>query len=208
MERIELFFEEAVNIWSDGGYLMIPLVMLTLIIYFPMISTLIYIGAHNYYKTDSNQWEHWVEIPGDAKGEIGSIIRYTQYKVKSEKDIRERFREVEAGHLPRLKRRLKYASILVSAAPLTGLLGTVIGMLSTFEGLAISTGGDTIDLVAQGISEALITTQTGLIIAIPGYVLISMMGRRITQLEAFFTQLEILTIRVFSRRMAAQKQAA
>ena len=69
-------------------------------------------------------------------------------------------------------RRLKFGRILTSAAPLLGLLGTVAGMLKTFSALGLREGLKTIDLVASGISEALITTETGLSIAIAGLALL------------------------------------
>ena len=62
-------------------------------------------------------------------------------------------------------------------------------MLTTFKGLAGSSG-QTVDLVASGISEALITTQTGLMVAIPGWIFISEIIRRRNQFVAFLAQVE------------------
>jgi len=56
---------------------------------------------------------------------------------------------------------------LTTAAPLVGLFGTVLGMIETFDGLA-GYATDTGAVLASGISKALITTQAGLIISIPG----------------------------------------
>jgi biopolymer transport protein ExbB/TolQ len=69
-------------------------------------------------------------------------------------------------------RRLKFVRILAATAPLLGLLGTVAGMLKTFSAMALGEGFDAIDLIASGISEALITTETGLSIAIVGLILL------------------------------------
>lgn len=65
-------------------------------------------------------------------------------------------------------RRLRYLKVLTSVAPLMGLLGTVAGMLKTFRGLSDSGLSVTENMVAVGISEALITTQTGLSIGVIG----------------------------------------
>lgn len=65
-------------------------------------------------------------------------------------------------------RRLRILKVLTGVAPLMGLLGTVAGMLKTFRGLA---GKGTLfaeNLVAAGISEALVTTQFGLSIGVMG----------------------------------------
>ncbi|MFO7821368.1 MAG: MotA/TolQ/ExbB proton channel family protein [Lentisphaeria bacterium] len=56
---------------------------------------------------------------------------------------------------------------LVTAAPLLGLLGTVFGMIETFNGMGTDST-DTASQVAGGISQALITTQLGLVAALPG----------------------------------------
>jgi biopolymer transport protein ExbB/TolQ len=64
---------------------------------------------------------------------------------------------------------LGFMSALVAAAPLLGLLGTVIGMIDAFHATALltSTGPDA-SALADGIGKALVTTQAGLMAAIPG----------------------------------------
>jgi biopolymer transport protein ExbB len=112
-------------------------------------------------------------------------------------DLRNRFAEVRSVYLPPVDRRIMFLSILVSVAPLMGLLGTVMGMLATFEGLTKNVGR-TIDLIAAGISEALITTQTGLIIAIPGYVMIYMVMRKRNKMETILHRMESMTMQRYS----------
>jgi hypothetical protein len=63
----------------------------------------------------------------------------------------------------------KTSNIIINATPLVGLLGTVIGMIRTFS--AISSNGNSIEGMSQGISQALITTQMGLCIAIVGSII-------------------------------------
>ena len=191
------FIIETWELWIAGGWLMIPLAILGLVIYFAIFELFLFLLRHNYYKTDQNLWGHWVDEPHDAEGEIGEMVRFTQSGARSVAQIRNCFEELRNAHLPRLERRIQFCTILVGAAPLTGLLGTVMGMLSTFFGLSVSTGGNTIDLVAGGISEALITTQTGLVLAIPAYVFISVVKKQAAEVSLFFTRLEILTILKF-----------
>ncbi|MBD3420776.1 MAG: hypothetical protein GF398_11715 [Chitinivibrionales bacterium] len=73
--------------------------------------------------------------------------------------------------LPQLESHLNVLSVIAGVAPLMGLLGTVSGMIRSFTVMANAAGGAKPNELAGGISEALITTATGLIIAIP--VLIS-----------------------------------
>jgi len=66
-----------------------------------------------------------------------------------------------------LEYRLSILAVLVAVAPLLGLLGTVVGMVDTFNAIATHSAANS-SVLAQGISKALITTQAGLAAAIPG----------------------------------------
>lgn len=77
----------------------------------------------------------------------------------------------------RLARGLAPITVLAAVAPLLGLLGTVLGMIETFSVIAVFGTGNARAL-AGGISVALITTQTGLLVAIPGLIMANRLGRR------------------------------
>jgi len=68
--------------------------------------------------------------------------------------------------VPRLEGGLNLVKVLAATAPLLGLLGTVIGMINTFQAITLFGTGDP-QIMASGISEALVTTVLGLIAAIP-----------------------------------------
>ena len=89
---------------------------------------------------------------------------------------------------------------LVVLAPLAGLLGTVTGMIETFRSLAdmalFTQGGG----IAGGIAEALLTTQMGLAVSVPGLVVGRALDRRESSLQA---ELDLLTELVCSRPLAA-----
>jgi biopolymer transport protein ExbB len=68
--------------------------------------------------------------------------------------------------------------ILVSALPLLGLLGTVNGLLSTFRAMAANVVVDQLDFVSTGVADALVTTQLGMITAIPGLLLYTYLRSR------------------------------
>lgn len=87
------------------------------------------------------------------------------------------------------RRRIPFAFILISAAPLVGLLGTVSGMFTTFRGMAGTSLSSPIDVISDGISEALITTQTGLIIGVPTFMVCTWLRSRHEVLEIRFRQL-------------------
>jgi len=82
-----------------------------------------------------------------------------------------------------VRSRLKFSHTLLAAAPLLGLLGTVMGMLDTFHGMSLQLGQETSRAVADGISRALITTQTGLMVAIPALFILHWIKREIERHE-------------------------
>ena len=79
-----------------------------------------------------------------------------------------------------LERGLIWVSSVTTIAPLVGFLGTVSGMINAFEAIAASEQVNA-KLVASGISEALITTATGLIIAIPAQLAYNWYTTKITR---------------------------
>ena len=86
--------------------------------------------------------------------------------------------EAILGQLPKLERFLPTLGVLAAIAPLLGLLGTVTGMIETFRIITIFGSGDP-RLMAGGISEALITTQLGLAVAMPIIVIHHFLERRV-----------------------------
>jgi len=97
--------------------------------------------------------------------------------VQPSASIPARFSDQRRRLLSPVNRRLRYYAILVGLCPLLGLLGTVVGMTSTFEGIARPGLTNLSGEVAGGISEALVTTQAGLLVAIPGMILLSLLRR-------------------------------
>lgn len=186
--------EQIISILDSGGWVMYPLAMLALLIYINCMELLLFMGKGNIQLGRDTEWVTWVYNPEKATGRAGEIIRYTSEDVRSSKHVRNRFEEVKQSILHDVERRLIFLSTLVAAAPLMGLLGTVIGMLATFSGIARKGGGDTVDVVSQGISEALITTQTGLVIALPGIFLILVIRNRKHYIEAALARIESLVL--------------
>lgn len=186
--------EKIINIWLSGGWVMIPLALLAVMIYSTGIQLLLFLRKGNVQLGHDTEWLTWVYAPDKANGRVGEIIRYTQENVTAAKHVRNRFEEVRQSILHNVQRRVIFLNTLVAAAPLMGLLGTVIGMLGTFAGISSSGGAETVDVVAKGISEALITTQTGLFIALPGIFLVLIIRRRIHAVEAALARIEALSL--------------
>lgn len=85
--------------------------------------------------------------------------------------------EAITREIPALERGLSMIKLLAAIAPLLGLLGTVTGMIATFQSISLFGTGDP-KLMANGISQALVTTMLGLCIAIPLLFLHSLVAAR------------------------------
>jgi biopolymer transport protein ExbB len=103
--------------------------------------------------------------------------------------IRERLLEIRTAEVSPFGRQLDILRALVVSAPLLGLLGTVRGMIATFLVLS-ARGTASIELISTGISEALVTTQVGLVIALPGLFGAYSIQRGLRDLDAALDQLE------------------
>ncbi len=88
------------------------------------------------------------------------------------------------------ERQRAVLAAMIAAAPLLGLLGTVTGMINTFSHLASRVGKNAMEGLAQGISEALIATMTGLAVAIPGVLLLYVAYRELQKSFQTFARFE------------------
>jgi biopolymer transport protein ExbB len=97
----------------------------------------------------------------------------------AEKDVQ----EVLLHEVPRLERHLTTLSVMAAAAPLLGLLGTVSGLISMFQ-VITEHGVNDPKLLAGGIGEALVATETGLLVAIPTLLGHNWLANRVDRLVA------------------------
>ena len=111
------------------------------------------------------------------------LLLMTAYKYKDLKREGLESKLNETGSEVRfvLERNLTMLGTIATISPLLGLLGTVVGMIVAFTGLT-ATGGADSDVLALGISQALITTAFGLSVAVPGLVLHKYFEQKISHL--------------------------
>ncbi len=102
---------------------------------------------------------------------------------------------------PRLERFLNVIAVTAATAPLLGLLGTVTGIIKTFKLMEIFGAGDPKPLIS-GISEALITTELGLVLAIPALIAHALLSRRVAGVLARLEKLSVEFVNGLSRRPA------
>ena len=97
-------------------------------------------------------------------GKLNSI--YSKYSGNNPEELESQLEDILAKATPPLEKNLSVIKLLAAVAPLLGLLGTVIGMIETFQAITLFGTGDP-KLMAGGISQALVTTMLGLIAAVP-----------------------------------------
>ena len=171
MKLWDYFWIELQEVLSHGGVILWAMLVLSVVMYGVLAST--WLGLFKLRK----------QVPAVA-GELENCNKLSD--VIREVDI------FELDQLAWVERRVPVIAVLIALAPLSGLLGTVSGMLATFAGLAGQTTAKPIDSISSGISEALVTTQAGLFMAIPAAFLFALLKSRIDQvrgvIEQFATQ--------------------
>jgi len=209
IEQSGSVWNEAADIWLQGGWAMIGIAIIALVLFGSVANTWLSLRRKGFTSVNERMWRRWITHPEERTGPIGEILDYVM-AARSLKESRARFDDVRCSEVKPFSRDLKFIQACVSAAPLVGLLGTVTGMLTTFSALSSGSGGDkTMQLIASGISEALVTTMTGLVIALPGLFLQYQLSRLYQRYMAFMSHLESVCTQDLYRRleMAARKAA-
>ena len=102
-----------------------------------------------------------------ADNPLGRVLMaYTENKSVDTETLELKLNEAVLKEVPKLTRGLLIVKVIAAVAPLAGLLGTVTGMIKTFQVITLYGAGDP-KLMAGGISQALMTTVLGLVVAIP-----------------------------------------
>lgn len=152
------------------GYVIACVLAIGLIIVVERFVYLSKVGAQIKAQLVSN-----VPDPSNPLGKIFAV--YQEYKDKDIESLELKLDEAILKGTASLERGLSTIKILASVAPLLGLLGTVTGMIVTFQSITLFGTGDP-KLMAGGISQALITTVLGLIAAIPLILLHSVVASK------------------------------
>ncbi len=190
-------YQEALTVWTDGGWLMLPLFGLAVFMYYTALDLYLRLRLHfllrsKVYRLSDDALE------AELSGGLGLLKQLILPDPQSTVEVRRHFQEVRQEYLPIINRRIRFLAIVITAGPLVGLLGTVTGMLATFSGM-VAESGTKFDNMIEGISEALITTQTGLLVSIPALVVLSFIIQRRNQLERCIARLEYYNVTLASR---------
>ena len=193
-------WQEALQTWNTGGWAMIAIALTALAMFGLGLRVWLEVAAFGHRGVKLSELPRWLEQADLREGRAGDLV--SDFAICDSLDaVESRLASVQASQIRPLERELKLMKVCVSAAPLLGLLGTVTGMLTTFAALSEGSGGDqTMSAIAGGISEALVTTMTGLVIALPGLFFQYVLGRKFAEYRYFLDRLETMCRQRLLRR--------
>lgn len=181
-----------------GGWMMIPLILAS------VLAVAICIERFWTLRTEKIAPKHllaqvwmWIknnELDGSRlkqlkqDSHLGAILAAGLSNSRHGRDITKEAIEQAAGQaVHEMERFLNALGTIAAVAPLMGLLGTVLGMISVFNEI-MAQGTGNAGILAGGISEALITTAAGMMIAIPALICFRVFQRRIDEIVIFMEQ--------------------
>ena len=192
--------QELIFYFNAGGFLMYPLLLCSLIAVAVIIERAVRLTRSRLLDPntvekiqthiESGQYEQAIGVGNSSKPLVGRILsRGLEEFVNTSADIETSLVEAGERGLQVLHNNLSVLALISRIAPLLGLLGTVLGMIKGFAALeAVGVGKEEL---AGAIKIALITTASGLIIAIPSIVANTYFGSRIRRLIAEFEEIFI-----------------
>jgi biopolymer transport protein ExbB len=186
---------------SMGGTIMVPLVAVALLLSYCIVERLLYFTALRRDDMSPDDVIGLLEKRSATLPEGSGLYRRMLTRFLSSKEIYGSIdirvlEETNKGFLPELRKNFNLIACLITAAPLLGLLGTVTGMIHTFNVMNIFGTGNA-KAMSSGISEAMITTQFGLVIAIVGLYAQLLIARRARRADLAVEELTRHIIRKF-----------
>jgi len=196
-----------------GGFVMIPLLAVSLIALIISIERWLYLRQARVdaprlmgkirSALDDGSVDQARGVCDATPGPVARVLSATLTRFDMPKDdLREVAREVALAEQPVLDGQLPLLATMVTIAPLLGLLGTISGLIKVFHVIAGGQIGDATALSA-GIAEALITTFTGLCIAIPFMVVYNALSGRV---ESLIHEIELRVTELLNLQTASKVQ--
>lgn len=191
-----VFVESLKSTYQAGGVVMLPILLVGTVGFYYLFYSWFRIGS-DFFRQDVQKviknLRHDLNEGGVEKamsrlekrrGILASELRYAiEHAQKNPEGFRDIMQVRMQGTLRHMEKGSHIVAVMAAAAPLLGLLGTVTGMVSTFEVITLY-GNQNPVLMADGISEALISTQSGLLVAFP----LTLLKQRLDERVEILTQ--------------------
>ena len=192
---------------AQGGWVMIPMAVASLFMWVMILErwgTFRRLSGRDLETSDALRVVGGGALPDSGHGLRREVLALFDEARVGRVDIDRVVLRLQADKVRRfLRKRIATIAVLAAIAPLLGLLGTVLGMIQTFEVISLFGTGNA-KAMAGGISVALVTTQSGLIVAIPGLFISRALARRSRRLEGALDEFAL----VLDRALKLQGQPA
>ncbi len=206
-----------VDQFRAGGPIVWPIMIIAVVALFLIIYKIIFL--HRLHgNTDrimgqvtqlagQGDWAVCEDIVNGHKGRQGPVIRVLKAGIGARTEPRETLESVLQEsilrELPGVQRGMAILAVLGAVAPLMGLLGTVTGMIDTFRIITLFGTSDP-KLMSGGISEALVTTELGLVVAIPIMLFHTLLSRRSDHIIGDMEEKAVQLTNIIEKRKLAQ----
>ena len=199
--------ENFIHLFNSGGFVMYPLLILSLITLAIAIERFYYFRNNRkgsktffhgvYHAAAAKDWDVVRQLCSEFPSALSRVIANGMAHDKSEAAMKSAFEDRMSMESISFHRYLDYLSAIVTIAPLLGLLGTVTGMIQTFS--VLDNGGGAA-AITGGVGEALVATATGLCVAIIAFCFYTYFDH---QLDTLVTDTE----RLCSTVLGAKKES-
>ena len=199
--------ENFIHLFNSGGFVMYPLLILSLITLAIAIERFYYFRNNRkgsktffhgvYHAAAAKDWDVVRQLCSEFPSALSRVIEQGMAHDKSEAAMKSAFEDRMSMESISFHRYLDYLSAIVTIAPLLGLLGTVTGMIQTFS--VLDSGGGA-GAITGGVGEALVATASGLCVAIIAFCFYTYFDH---QLDTLVTDTE----RLCSTVLGAKKES-
>ncbi|MFK5951875.1 MAG: MotA/TolQ/ExbB proton channel family protein [Desulfobacterium sp.] len=181
------FIHDLYRYLSQGGLVMIPLILCSLTMWTLILDRMFYFYAIERRDIELHRVTAVLKeerVPMNRNGLKTHLLHHFLKHRTGDPFVDKRILdECAMSMAPKLTNFLSVIAILAAVSPLFGLLGTVTGMITTFDVITLFGTGNP-RAMAGGISEALVTTQSGLMVSIPGLFMSVLLFRRSARAQA------------------------
>ncbi len=184
--------QEVLGYLSSGGYVMPPLFIATVVLWWTLGYRMMSLQRGTVRGTRNLVYRYLHgKLPSNNKGVlVRALNKGMALREQNLSHLRRHLDDAFAEEMNEIKKYKVLISTIVLVAPLLGLLGTVSGMIETFDSLGDMSLFSQSGGIAGGISQALITTQMGLAVSIPGLIVNGILDKKQKQLEIDLAQLK------------------
>ena len=203
--------ENFIHLFNSGGFVMYPLLILSLITLAIAVERFYYFRNNRkgsktffhgvYHAAAAKDWDVVRQLCSEFPSALSRIIEQGMAHDQSEAAMKSAFEDRMSMESISFHRYLDYLSAIVTIAPLLGLLGTVTGMIQTFS--VLDNGGGAA-AITGGVGEALVATASGLCVAIIAFCFYTYFDH---QLDTLVTDTERLCSTVLGAKKESWDQA-